>query len=228
MKPRLSNKRTEAFTLAELSVVIAILTILTVLATLLLPPLAASKRKAQRINCVNNLKQIGIAFRLWEGNRDDKYPMQVSVTNDSAMEAIGAGNAYVLWQTMSNELRSPKILRCPADTDRIAATNFTTGFSDANISYFLNPDAVETYPQMIMLGDDNLLVDGKPVQPGILILRPGITIGWTKDRHHGVGNIGMADGSAMQVTSEGFQRANREVINGALAPGSATNRLLIP
>jgi competence protein ComGC len=227
MKPRLSNKRTEAFTLAELSVVIAILTILTVLATLLLPPLAASKRKAQRINCVNNLKQIGIAFRLWEGNRGDKYPMQVSVTNDSAMEAIGAGNAYVLWQTMSNELRSPKVLRCPADTDRIAATNFTTGFSDANISYFLNPDAVETYPQMIMLGDDNLLVDGKPVQPGILILWTNTTIAWTKDRHHGVGNIGMADGSAQQTTSRGLNSAFSSCTNG-IPTNNAAIRWLIP
>jgi hypothetical protein len=81
---------------------------------------------------------------------------------------------------------------------------------------------------MILDGDDNLLVDGKPVQPGILNLWTNQTIAWTKDRHHGVGNIGMADGSAMQVTSEGFQRANNEALNSALAPGSATNRLLIP
>jgi hypothetical protein len=38
----------------------------------------------------------------------------------------------------------------------------------------------------------------------------------------------MADGSAMQVTSEGFQQATKEALNSALAPGSATNRWLIP
>ena len=112
-----------------------------------------------------------------------------------------------VWQMMSNELSTPKILLCPADTRPYCATNFSTGFSDANISYFVNLDAVETYPQMILIGDDNLLVDGKPVQPGILNLWTNTTIAWTKDRHHGVGNIGMADGSAQQVTSDGLNSA---------------------
>jgi competence protein ComGC len=167
MKPRLSNQRTQALTLVEVLVVIAVVIFLI---GFILPALVAAKQKARRIDCMNNLKEIGVGFRLWEGNHNDKYPMQVSVTNGGAMELIGTGNAYVLWQTMFNELRSSKILHCPADTDHVAATNFTTGFSDANISYFVSPDAIETYPQMILDGDDNLLVDGKRVQSGILNL----------------------------------------------------------
>ena len=186
------------------------------------------RSEVQRINCISNLKQIGLAFRLWEGDHNDKYPMQISVTNGGAMELVAAGNVAACFQVMSNELSTPKILLCPEDTHRAYATNFSTGFSGANISYFISADAVETYPQMILDGDDNLLVDGKPVQPGILNLWTNTTIAWTKDRHHGAGNIGMADGSAMQVTSEGFQRATREALNSTLVPGSATNRLLIP
>jgi prepilin-type N-terminal cleavage/methylation domain-containing protein len=227
MKPRLSNKRKQAFTLAELSVVIAILTILAILAALLLPA-AASKRKAQSINCVNNLKQTGIAFRLWEGDHDDKYPMSVSVTNGGAMELVATGKVAACFQVMSNELSTPKILLCPEDTQRSCATNFSSGFSGANISYFINPGAAETYPQMILDGDDNLTIGGIRVRPGILNLWTNATIAWTKDRHHGVGNIGMADGSAMQVTSEGFQRANQEALSSTLVPGSVTNRWLIP
>lgn len=168
-----------------------------------------------------------MAFRLWEGDNGDKYPMQVSVTNGGAMEVIGAGNAYVLWQTMSNELRSPKILRCPADTGRIAATNFSIGFSDANISYFVTLDAAETYPQMILDGDDNLQVNGKPVQPGILDFRTVTNIAWTKDRHHGCGNIGMADGSAQQTTSGGLNSAFGTSTIG-VPTNNATTRWLIP
>ena len=153
---------------------------------------------------------------------------QPRVTNGDTMELIATGNVAACFQVMSNELSTPKILHCPEDTKRIAATNFLTSFSGANISYFVNPDAAENYPQMILDGDDNLLVDGKPVKPGILNLWTNTTIAWAKDRHHGNGNIGMADGSAQQVTSEGFQRANREALNSALTPGSATNRLLIP
>jgi competence protein ComGC len=225
MKPGFSNQRNRALTKIEVVVIVAVLAIL---AALFLPALAAAKKKKNRMSCVSNLKQVGIAFRLWEGDNGDKYPMAVSVTNGGAMELMATGNVAACFQVMSNELSTPKILLCPEDTHRAYATNFSTGFSGANISYFINADAVETYPQMILDGDNNLLVDGKPVQPGILNLWTNTTIAWTKDRHHGVGNIGMADGSAMQVTSEGFQRANREALNSALTPGSATNRLLIP
>jgi len=224
MKPRLSNQRNRALTKID---VLAIIAVLAVAAALLLPALAAAKRKSSRIGCMGNLKQVGIAFRLWEGDNNDKYPMAVSVTNGGAMELIATENVAACFQVMSNELSTPKILLCPEDTKRIAATNFSTGFSGANISYFINADAVETYPQMILDGDDNLLVDGKPVQPGILNLRPGITIGWTKDRHHGVGNIGMADGSAQQTTSRGLNSAFSSCTNG-VPTNNAAIRWLIP
>jgi hypothetical protein len=80
---------------------------------------------------------------------------------------------------------------------------------------------------MILDGDDNLLVDGKPVQPGILNLRTGSTIAWTKDRHHGVGNIGLADGSAQQVTGDGLNSVVGLYTNG-VPTNNVANRWLIP
>ncbi len=224
MKPRFSNQPTNALTRVE---VLVIIIVMVCLIGFLLPALEAAKQKARRIACVNNLKEMGGGFRLWEGDNNDKYPMQVSVTNGGVMEMIGAGNAYLLWQTMSNGLRSPIILHCPADTGRIAATNFSIGFSDANISYFIGLDAAETYPQMILDGDDNLLVDGKPVQPGVLNFRTGATIAWTKDRHHGVGNLGMADGSTQQTTGKSLNYAFSSCTNG-VPTNYAVSRWLIP
>jgi prepilin-type N-terminal cleavage/methylation domain-containing protein/prepilin-type processing-associated H-X9-DG protein len=213
MKTNCTMCRIRGFTLTELLIVIGAVA----LVALLLPALAATQRKTARINCVNNLKEIGVAFRVWEGDHGDKYPMQVAMTNSETMKLIASGKAYVLWQTMSNELATPKVLHCPADTSCLAATNFATGFSGANISYFFSLDAVETFPQMILDGDDNLVVDGVRVKPGILNLWPTNSPAWTGERHRPVGNIGMADGSVQQVTTTLLNSAAAAATNGAPA-----------
>ena len=171
MKSIFKTKR--AFTLIELLVVIAIIAIL---AAMLLPALAAAKRKAQRINCVNNLHQIGVAFKVWEGDNQDRYPMAVSTAKGGALEnvnSISQTGAYPpsgitnVFCVMSNELSTPKLLYCTSDTSagRGAATNFPQlGYTPAGtaqdgtncISYFVCGDAADTYPQMILDGDRNL------------------------------------------------------------------------
>jgi prepilin-type N-terminal cleavage/methylation domain-containing protein len=170
-------KQKKAFTLIELLVVIAIIAIL---AALLLPALAAAKRKAQRINCVNDLKQVGIAFRLWEGDNADRYPMSVQTVKNGAMERVFSSlaspsaanyNVCSVFTVMSNECNTPKILFCPADNGtwnftlpRAAATNWVTfdptiagnTFTYQFLSYFVCGDAFESYPQMILAGDRNI------------------------------------------------------------------------
>jgi len=217
MKPRFSKKTTNALTRVEVMVIIVILALLV---AIFLPVLAKAKRRASKINCVNDLKQVGIAFRLWEGDNNNKYPMAVSVTNGGAMELIATGNVAACFQVMSNELNTTKILLCPDDTRRVLATNWST-LNNSNISYFVGLDAAETKPQMFLSGDDNFAIGGVPVKSGLLQLLTNTPVAWTKTRHKLYGNIGLADGSVQQLTTDGLRQAFQQT-------GVATNRLVIP
>jgi prepilin-type N-terminal cleavage/methylation domain-containing protein/prepilin-type processing-associated H-X9-DG protein len=208
MKIKLTSRDGNAFTLVEMLVVIFVLA---VLAAMILPAFKAAKRKGGP-NCMNNIMQIGLSFRLWEEDNDGKYPMQVSMTNSGTMELFSSGSqfsqfAFLNFIAMSNQLSTPKILHCPADTEHISATNFSIGFSDANISYLFGLDAAPNKPQMILSGDDNLAVNDVPARTGILTLWTNSSVTWTAARHKFTGNIGFADGSVQQVTTPGLTLA---------------------
>ena len=178
MNTKLSNRSLQGMTLIEAVVVIAILL---VLVSMLLPALARAKHKDSRISCINNMKQIGVAYRVWENDNGDKYPMQQAEALGGMQELlsnnISAGRyAYLTYSVMQNEMgQSPKIVLCPND-DRTANTNFDWGtanapkavgtnsftelqfgsFDNTNVSYFVGVGAADTYPQSVLGGDRNL------------------------------------------------------------------------
>jgi hypothetical protein len=75
---------------------------------------ATQTARAMSLACVNNLKQLGLAVRVWSVDHGDVSPANVVL--------------------MSNELSTPTVLVCPADTAHQAAPNWSS-FTAANISY---------------------------------------------------------------------------------------------
>jgi prepilin-type processing-associated H-X9-DG protein len=190
-----------AFTLVALFVIVAVLAIL---AALLLPALVMSKKKSSKLSCVNSLKQCGLAFRMWEGDNGDKYPMDVPMANGGTKEFDTGANTFRHFQVISNELSTPRILVCPND-DRISAVNFVQ-LKNTNVSYFVGLEANDANPQRFLNGDRNLTSDNAP-ENGILKLVPDGPVSWTTAIHNNHGNVGLADGSVQQYSSSALRQA---------------------
>lgn len=127
-----------------------------------LADLEKARERAMKIQCVNNMKQMGLAVRIWAGDNNDAFPPDIVC--------------------MSNELNTPKILVCPADTGRQVATGFAA-YTDANCSYEYFVGGTATDPERVLfrcpihgnigLCDGSVQADVGKTHPEWLVQRNG-------------------------------------------------------
>jgi hypothetical protein len=223
MKTKHSGNRgrgEQALTRIEVVVIIGIL-FAGALYVFFLPEIVQYQKRAPRINCANNLKQIGLAFKLWAGDNQDRYPMQVPVAQGGTLEFVWTGLVYPHFQVMSNELYSPMILHCVSDKSRTTAPNFTTSLTDMQISYFIGVDATNHSFSTWLAGDRNLTTNGSPIARGLVVLTTNTILGWQANLHYNAGNVLLADASVPQPSSLKLPALFAESL-------SATNRFAVP
>jgi competence protein ComGC len=105
--------------------IITTIVMVAVVAALVLPALAKAKQHAVTSGCVNNMKQIGLAARIWSNDHNEVFPPDIV--------------------TMSNELVSLRILVCPDDKSKSPAADWSLFDPSKNLSYeYLTPNAKET------------------------------------------------------------------------------------
>ena len=123
------KNRIKGFTLIELLVVIAIIAIL---AAILFPVFASAKRNAQRAACLNNFKQMGLAFSMYLDDSNNRYPMKPQGVQPDGINAANwdsPSHAHLatglLW-TLRLHVKSTKMWMCPAGGQRAyKATTYT-------------------------------------------------------------------------------------------------------
>ncbi len=209
------RRHSSAFTLIEVLFVIGTLMLVALVSPALFRP---KPHRCCGISCSSNLKQIGLAFRMWANDHEERFPMQVSVLEDGTKEIPLTDLAVATFSSISNELNNPKPLVCPDDPDRKRTNDFAQ-LSIKNISYFIGLDASE-YPFSILAGDRNLSV-GSRLMNGLIEITNPVSATWDWRMHMNQGNIVLADGSAHGLD-------NRLLWSTLTNTCLATNRFLIP
>jgi competence protein ComGC len=152
----------DAFTRLELVVVLATVC---ALALTLLPLLGNTPARSDQLGCLNNLRQIGIAFQAWGNDHDDRRPAFVPMIEGGGTAHPLRNNAYFHFTFLSNYLSSPALLIDPAETGlKRVATNWSSGlggflnpgFRNNSLSYLLGCHTTLAETHDILSGDRHL------------------------------------------------------------------------
>ncbi len=200
---KINEKNNLAFTITELLVVIAIVLFLALLFGI---GSGWSRIKAQRINCVNNLKQLTLQCKLFVIDNNGRFPWQIPVNESGSFDPANQ-KTFRHFLTLTKGIGNPKICFCPADKNKSFAKSWAE-FNNNNCSYFVGYDVDNSGG--FLFGDRNLkgIANNescnvwKGAQGGCITTSSE----WDEAIHNKCGNVSFGDGSVHQVDTAGLKK----------------------
>lgn len=217
-----------AFTRIELAAVTAALALVGGLAA---PMLAGTRNQSDRAHCANNLKQISRAVGEWASEHQERVPWLTPIEEGGTLMFGKAGYAPDEYYALKDQLRSPKVLVCPADAETVVAPDWDSLVLDPNygpnsVSYSLGLHAFSDRPLTLLAADRNIRDSGGPatcaptqINNARRVLPGDPNVGWTSAIHGNTGNVLLNDGTVLFTDSTSLRNtlaADPATDNGAL------------
>ncbi len=201
-----------ALTRLEIVAIVAVIALLALVAVL---PLMMARAKKTRMNCVNNLKIIGLACRVFSTGSTTEYPWMLD-KDDQRTTSMYRDQPAALWRhfaAWSNELSTPKLLNCPSDRERQPARTWAEFNDNRFPSYALGFTATVELPESVLAIDRNVLLDGSPLANAIVSFPSNANVTFDDRLHGRAGNVLLGDGSVQQLRSDRLREAFRAAHN---------------